>query len=180
MRAFIRRGSPAIESRSAQKEREYLRNRHRGSNAPRSQASLASNVNAFSHFAEASSRRGRRRWKEQREERAIKSAIAHAADLCPLPDRDAIKSDISGGAIYRDSAKSATGRSVVPIKTGPLSLATRWWVYQDRRPTRIPFPRCLPLCLGLDHRREKMSRAKFFLKLIYFYKKYETGITYWI
>lgn len=58
---------PAIEARSAQKEREYLRNRHRGSNAPRSQAPLAPTMNGpriFTFCGGSASRRGRRRQKE--------------------------------------------------------------------------------------------------------------------
>lgn len=111
----------------AQKERKYLRNRHGGSNAPFIDVSLAPVANAFAVFMapfvaeyrEAAAKRihcGRRI--QLRQLNAI-GVSAHATDLCLPRDPGAIKSDISSGAVYRDSTKSASRQPVALIKTRP-------------------------------------------------------------
>lgn len=86
------------------------------------------------HGSPSSSQKWRRRDEVRRNRRSsvqagaikydrqrIANAMCRATDLClvVVAILDAIKSDISGGAVYRDSAKSAPRRPVAPIKTGP-------------------------------------------------------------
>lgn len=146
----------------AQKEREYLRNRH-------TREQRTSFTSAFRTGREWSpqifmrlSLRSRRSRdclaKTLRRERKIQSP--RAADLCLPRDPDAIKSDISGGAIYRDSAKSAaTSR---PDKNRVLSLVSTRRCGGLSRSTTVSNPsRYILFCLvSITDMRRYRARGK--------------------
>lgn len=173
MFALARARSRALNPGGTKGACEYLRNRHEGathlvykslSHRPTewSPSGFHRLPLCLSVHAEAPRRYAPRRGRRYRTaRRAIKSAIEYtrSTDLCLPRDPDAIKSDISGGAIYRDSAKSATtGRP--DIKNRALSLLAstrRWFIKIDDRPESLLLS---PLSSGLDQRREKMSRAR--------------------
>jgi len=114
-----------IESQST-KGAQVFTQPARGSNAPFIDVSLAPVANAFAVFMapfvaeyrEAAKRIHCGRRIQLRQLNAI-GVSAHATDLCLPRDPGAIKSDISSGAVYRDSTKSALRRPVALIKTGP-------------------------------------------------------------
>lgn len=122
-----------IESQST-KGTQVFTQPARGSNAPFTDASSRTSRECVCSFhgslrvaerprREAAAKRircGRRIQPRQLSARSARARACALTDLCLPRDPGAIKSDISGGGVYRDSAKSAPRRRPVAlIKTGP-------------------------------------------------------------
>lgn len=120
---------------------------------------------------EAATKRIRCRRRIQPRQLSAIGVSAHAADLCLPRDPGAIKSDISSGAVYRDSAKSAQRAATgSPDKNRALSLRGLHppIVFQDRPPW---IPRCLHLLFSLvlinDAKRYWEIKVDISWKIIY-------------